>query len=193
MPFFHLQPIATGEPEWSLSSVRGPVQVRADDEFQARHAAAHQLFKVPKADAEFSRLANPWLRVDRVRITSIIAPLNDIPLLYADSPDGSKGRPSKHRLYRLTPLNLAAPEWELSTTRDVVYVAARNTAHARSIAAINLGLPMERGDDDHLKVPPWWNPYLAEAVEVGEVPEGCQLFDPGDRPMSSARRFRPKG
>jgi hypothetical protein len=192
MAFFLLRPLNIQAPDWALSLVRSPVQVNADEEAQARHAAAEQLCSPRDLPFPLSSSPRPWLRRDRAECLPLQAPDPEFPLIEGYHPQRRRGRPSKQHLFLLTPMSLDSPHWELSTSTETVYVSARNSAHARAIAALHFDIRGSNDEDEGL-VHPWWNPRLVSVVEVSEVPPGMRLIRSHDRVAAMSLRMRPKG
>ena len=191
MTIFLLTPIQVEQPEWLLSPVRTTVQVIADDEAQARHAAAEQLHSLAFLEPDQSRLPNPWMRVDRVKVEPATQIDDRLPLLEGYMPKGKRGRPSRTSLFMLEPRNLDAPEWGLSYSTDPVCVEARHVYHARAIAALHFDIQSIHSPGDGASlIHPWWSPRLVAVREVSEAPEGTPLIRARDRKIRFLMRHK---
>ena len=190
MALFLLTPLRPEDPGWTLSAIVCPVQVEAEDEHSARHAAADQLCRFQGLSDADSLFPNPWLRVDQVHINLLLERSDQMPYIEAMKPRGKPGRPNKQFFYLLTPRSEEAIEWEFSTRCERICVKARSSSHARAIAAMHFDMnPADRQN----YFPPWWSPRLVSVEEVPEPPEGVHTIDSKDRPARFGFRIRPKG
>lgn len=187
MAFYLLTPLNLGEPDWALSVLRSPVQVNAEEESQARHAAAEQLCTLRGRPLALHSFPRPWLRRDRAACLPLGAPEPDIPLIEGYHPRRQRGRPSKQHLYLLTPVSLDSPHWVLSLSTEAVCVSARTPSHARAVAAMHFDVPGSARED---LVHPWWDPRLVSVAAAEAVPPGMRLVHSHNRPGSGSPGLR---
>jgi hypothetical protein len=85
-------------------------------------------------------------------------------------------------VWRLTPTNLADPNWEASSHRAAAVVRAANEAAAREVAAAAFDVPTRFAPRSGAKFPPWSSPALVKAACIDDAryeSEGpAEVLDP---------------
>ena len=181
MNLYLLTPINEHEPDWLLSGVRCAVQVWATDEPQARHTASDQLCPSHLLNPKLV-LARPWSRVDRA-VASRPEKVDDaLPLLEGTFLSGRPNQRSRQQLYLLMPIDLKNRQWELSLGKSPVCVWARNSSHARALAALHFDINAARVPDQEPLLHPWWNPKLVTVEQVDNPLADVKTITPKDLP-----------
>src|SRR5262249_19338960 len=126
-----------------------------------------------------------WLRIDRAISKRIFSANDSYPLLEGTVRTGRPGRVPKH-LFLLSPVNLVAPEWELSLLIEEVCVRALHVGQARAIAALHFSVASTAPAGAGV-YPPWWKPKLVMAMKVDEPPPDVRVITAQSLPLRYAR------
>jgi hypothetical protein len=86
-------------------------------------------------------------------------------------------------LFLLSPVDLKAPEWELSIASRQVCVKALRVGQARAIAALHFSVRSSITSTNSPLYSPWWKPALVQAEKVDRVPHGLRIIDARDIPL----------
>ncbi len=79
---------------------------------------------------------------------------------------GSGGYPPAMHIWKLSPLDTSARDWEASTCRDVVIVRAKNEEEARLCAMRRFAIATERDPKEDLRLCPWTQSRLVSCEEL---------------------------
>ena len=97
-------------------------------------------------------------------------------------------------VYRLDPINLADPSWELSSVKEAVWAGAQTPAEARDLVALKAVCAMQRpmGSPKPAPASPWHEDKVTSCVlypDKKDIPEGTVMtllgsFTPFDKFLS---------
>lgn len=73
-------------------------------------------------------------------------------------------------IWKLTPVDLADPNWEASSHRGVAVVRAPDEESARAAAAEAFDVPVRFKPGAGVKAPPWLRPQLVTAKRLEDSP-----------------------
>jgi hypothetical protein len=83
-------------------------------------------------------------------------------------------------VYRLDPINLADPSWELSSVKEAVWAGAHTPTEARDLVALKALCVTQRPMGSHRPVPasPWHDDKVTSCVlypDKKDIPEGTVM------------------